>query len=186
VEEKKMKFICIMGKKNAGKSTVEAYLEKIGFKRSISYTTREPEVRNGRLEEDKVDYNFVTERKFMDLVHQGKIIEYERYGKNLYGTPVPYGSQRFVAVVCLGGYRALKEIFGEQIVGVYLQCDRDTAIERAKIREDIANIEKTISRIERDELLTEDMIKEADIVINGNQDIANVLADILKAVKHVG
>ena len=42
-----MKFVCIMGRSNSGKSTVEKTLEQMGFKRSISYTTKEPQIRDG-------------------------------------------------------------------------------------------------------------------------------------------
>ena len=58
-----MKIVCIMGMSNSGKSTVEAKLEQIGFKRSISYTTREPQIRNGKLEENGVEYRFVSNKK---------------------------------------------------------------------------------------------------------------------------
>lgn len=178
-----MKFVCIMGRSNSGKSTVEAYLEKMGFKRSISYTTREPQVRNGKLEEDGVEYRFVTEEKFMKLVDSGKIIEYERYGSNLYGTPRPFGGKRFVAVVCIGGYKALKELYGDQVIGVYLECDSKVAFSRSETR-DNNNLAK--ARKDIDAKLLEEMKSSADIIIDSNQELNRVLADILKAVQNIG
>lgn len=165
-----MKFICIMGRSNSGKTTVEKTLEQMGFKRSISYTTREPRINESIQEQDGVDYKFVTEDKFMALVDKGKIIEYERHNDNLYGTPRPFGAKRYVAVVCLGGYRALRNIYGEQVFGVYLKCDEDTAMSRGETHEDNENILKC-------------MEDEADIVINSNQDLNKMLADILKAFR---
>ena len=54
-----MKLVCLMGISNSGKTSVEKTLEQMGFKRSISYTTREPQVRDGKLEENGVEYIFV-------------------------------------------------------------------------------------------------------------------------------
>jgi guanylate kinase len=170
-----------MGINNSGKTTVESYLEKMGFTRSISYTTRSPEVRNGVLETNGKEYRFVSEEKFMELVNKGIIIEYEKYGVHYYGTPVPYGATRFVAVVCLGGYRALKQKFGDQVIGVYLRCDRDTALKRAAERDE--NTEKALKRFEYEETIIDDMEKEAYIIINSNQELYGMLAEILKAVR---
>ena len=177
-----MKFVCIMGRSGSGKSTVEEYLEKMGFRRSISYTTREPQVRNGKLEQDGVEYKFVDEEQFMQLVNNGNIIEYERYGNNLYGTPRPYGSKRFVAVVCVGGYKALKNLYGKQVIGIYLKCDTDVAMERGEKR-DTNDKEQVKKRKQEDEKLLNEMEECADIVINSNQDINRMIADILKALK---
>lgn len=176
-----MKFVCIMGRSNSGKSTVEKTLEQMGFKRSISYTSREPQVRNGVMEENGNEYNFVSEEKFMSLVEKGKIIEYERYGNNLYGTPRPFGSKRYVAVVCIGGYKALKELYGEQILGVYIKCDEDVALSRGQDRDGSTTLAK--QRKHEDEALLKQMEEEADIIIDGNQDLNKMLADILKALR---
>lgn len=179
-----MKIVCIMGRSNSGKSTVEKYLEQMGFKRSISYTTREPQVRNGKLEEDGVEYKFVTEEKFMQLVEKGKIIEHERYGNNLYGTPRPFGSTRYVSVVCIGGYKALKELYGNQVMGVYLKCNDDVALLRGEQRDKSAELVK--KRQSEDKAVLEEMEKTADIVIDSNQELNRMLADILKALKNIG
>lgn len=176
-----MKFICIMGRSNSGKSTVEAYLEKLGFKRSVSYTTRKPQVRNGELEQNGREYKFVTAEKFMDLVNKGKIIEYEIYDKNMYGTPLPYGSTRYVATVCVGGFKALKKLYGDQILGVYIKCNKDTALQRGDKRDSDKDL--TSNRNKEDEKLIQEMENEADVIIDGNQDINQMLADILKALR---
>jgi guanylate kinase len=162
-----------MGRKGSGRSTVEHYLEQMGFTRSISYTTREPRENNGVMEENGKEYRFVTEEKFMKLVDNGKIIEYERYGDNLYGTPVPYGSTRYVSTVCINGFRALKKMYGEQVLGVYLQCSEETSLKRSSKK----------TRLEQDEELFKQMEAEADIVIDSDRDTSNTLADILKALR---
>lgn len=176
-----MKIVVIMGRTSSGKSTVEKELEQIGFKRSISYTTRKPSIKNGKQEEQGVDYHFVSEDKFMQLVENGAIIEYERYKGNLYGTPRPFGSKRFVVVLCIKGYKAMKEIFGDQVLGIYLKCNSDVAESRAVERDGDTRL--VSSRKEDDEKLILEMEQSADVIIDGNQYINAVLADILKALR---
>lgn len=176
-----MKFVCIMGRSNSGKSTVEKTLEQMGFKRSISYTTREPQVRDGIKEKNGDAYIFVTRDKFMSLVESGKIIEYAEYNKNLYGTPRPYGAKRYVAVVEINGYKKLKELYGEQVTGFYLKCDGDVAIKRAIKRDSSDELIK--QREKSDEAMLSEMENIADIVIDSNQDINKMIADILKNLR---
>lgn len=177
----KMKFVCIMGRSNSGKSTVERALEKVGFKRSISYTTRKPQIRDGVEEKNGEHYKFVTVAKFNELVDCGIMVERSEYNGDLYGTPRPYGARRYVAVVELNGYRKLKEEYGQQVIGVYLKCDEDTAIQRAVKRGDSDGTVK--DRSKADEKMLADMEKEADIVIDSTQDLNKMIAEILKKLR---
>lgn len=174
-----MKIICIMGISNSGKSTVENTLEKMGFKRSISYTTRKPEVRSGRLEKNGISYFFVSKERFKELVDKKHIIEYEEYNGNLYGTPKLHGASSFVTSTGLKGYRALKNMYKGQVLGVYLDCSEDKARER-----DGVTIDE--SRIEEDRRIIKGMAEEADIVIDSNKDLNRMLADILQALSEKG
>lgn len=174
-----MKFVCIMGRRNSGKSSIERVLEKIGFKRSISYSTRKPTNKNSVENDDEKEYNVVDKEAFMQLVEKGHIIEYEEYNGNLYGTPRPYGSTKFVATVCLKGFKALKEMYGKQVLGVYLKCDEGISLSReSDMSEDEFN---KLNEAYKETL--QQMEKEADIVINSNQNINLVIADILKVLR---
>lgn len=177
-----MKFICIMGRSNSGKSTIEKKLEQLGFKRSISYTSKEPQIRNGEIEKNGDTYRFVSRDRFMELVNKGKIIEYAEYNGNLYGTPRPSGAKKYVAVVEINGFKALKELFGDQVIGIYLKCDEDIAIQRSIQRDGSDKLIK--SRQESDEKMLNEMESLADAVIDSNKDINTVLADILKVLRN--
>lgn len=170
-----------MGVTGSGKSTIEKNLEKLGFTRSISYTTRQPQVRNNKLEENGVEYNFVTREKFMELVDKGVIIEYEEYDGNLYGTPEPFGATSYVSVVCTNGFKALKEKYGEQIIGVYLQCSNEISEQRAGERD--TDLKKFKRRRERDLEAAEEMQQIADLTVDASQNINIVTAEILNGVK---
>ena len=176
-----MKFICIMGRAGSGKSAVEHALEQMGFTRSISYTSREPQFRDGKQEKHGNEYMFVSRDKFMELVTKKQIIEYEEYNGNLYGTPRPFGATRYVAVVCSGGFKALKHLYGEQVTGVYLKVSEETARLRGEKRDGSSKLIE--ERKKQDELLLAEMEDIADVVIDANKDLNSVLADILKAVR---
>ena len=177
-----MKFVCIMGRTGSGKSEVERTLEKMGFKRIISYTSRAPEVRSGVQETSGNEYIFVTREKFMTLVNSGQIIEYEEYSGNLYGTPRPSGAKKYVEVVCVNGLRALRKIYGkQQVLGVYLRLDKETAAERAKNRDNSDN--NFSKRYDEDNNLEKQMEEEADLIIDSGKDINLIVGDILKTLR---
>jgi guanylate kinase len=74
----------ISGPSGVGKSSIAERvlkeIEELNF--SISTTTREP--RN--LEKDGVDYYFISEDKFKELIDEDAFLEYARVHKNYYGT----------------------------------------------------------------------------------------------------
>ena len=177
-----MIFICIMGRTGSGKSEVERTLEQLGFKRSISYTSRKPEIRNGIQETTGNEYKFVSREKFMQLVESGHIIEYEEYSGNLYGTPRPVGAKKYVSVVCVGGLKALREIYEDQVLGIYLKINKNDAFIRAQLRDNSSN--NSTKREEEDNRLEKQMEIEADLIINSNQDTNLIVAEILKAVRN--
>lgn len=71
------------GPSGVGKSTIIAAIrQKRDFQFSVSYTSRN--IREG--EYNGEDYNFVTEEEFLELIENDFFIEYEKYGRNYYGT----------------------------------------------------------------------------------------------------
>lgn len=57
-------LVIIVGASGTGKSTLQKNLEKGGYKKIITYTTRPP--REG--EQDGIDYHFVDDTTFEDMV----------------------------------------------------------------------------------------------------------------------
>ncbi len=78
-------LIILSSPSGAGKSTLARRLRDwdptLGF--SVSATTRAP--RPG--ETDGVDYHFVTEERFKQLVAEGEMLEHARVFENYYGSP---------------------------------------------------------------------------------------------------
>lgn len=80
------KLFILSGPSGVGKGTVREQIMKdasLNLAYSISVTTRKP--RDG--EQDGVQYYFVSEEKFEELVAQNKLLEYAKFVGNYYGTP---------------------------------------------------------------------------------------------------
>lgn len=77
-------FLVLTGKTASGKDTVmRKILSRLSdFKKIVTTTARTP--RNG--EQNRADYNFISEADFRDKIAKGGFIEYVEYGGNLYGT----------------------------------------------------------------------------------------------------
>lgn len=85
----------LSGPSGVGKGTVRENLFKqnTNVEFSISKTTREkrPGEKNG------VDYYFTDEKRFTELIEQGKLLEYAKYVHHYYGTPREYVEKTLAA-----------------------------------------------------------------------------------------
>ena len=83
-------IVAVSGPSGVGKGTVLARVEELleqanpgSVGHSISVTTRAP---RGQ-EKDGVEYYFRTAEEFEQMIKDGKIVEYDKYVDNYYGTP---------------------------------------------------------------------------------------------------
>jgi len=77
-------MVVLSSPSGAGKTTLTKKIQqKYGsFRISVSHTTRKPRSN----EVDGVDYNFVSEKKFQELITNGEFYEYAKIFGNYYGT----------------------------------------------------------------------------------------------------
>ena len=81
---KKGKFIIISGPSGVGKGTIcNVLLKELNAWYSVSMTTRG--IREGEV--DGINYFFVSKDEFEKKIEEGKLIEYNIYNDNYYGTP---------------------------------------------------------------------------------------------------
>lgn len=76
----------VTGPSGVGKGSVmQAVLKRVpGLSKIVTYTTRPPRLG----EQDGFDYHFLSPRRFLDLVQEGVIYEYEQvYRDHYYGSP---------------------------------------------------------------------------------------------------
>ena len=78
------------GPSGTGKGTICDMLKGEDMYLSISSTTRER--RAG--ETDGVTYNYTTVEHFEEMIKNGEMLEYAKYGSNYYGTPRKYIEER--------------------------------------------------------------------------------------------
>lgn len=81
-------LVVVSGPSGAGKGTVcqKLLAQRDTAKYSVSATTRKP--REGEIE--GTNYFFVSESKFLDMIDNNGLIEWDKYCDNYYGTPKSY------------------------------------------------------------------------------------------------
>ena len=82
-------IVLMVGISGAGKDSIKRkLLERGTYKDFVSFTTRSPRKNQGILEQDGVDYHFVTKEKMATLLENGEMIEAKEYSGNVYGTGI--------------------------------------------------------------------------------------------------
>lgn len=116
-------MIVIVGASASGKSTLQKMMIKQNskLKKVITYTTRPPR----RGEHDGIDYHFITEKKFEELLNNDFFVEHAEYRGWHYGVAKKdcHDSNDYVAALTPAGFRALKRL-GINTISVYLMVDR--------------------------------------------------------------
>ena len=134
----KHKIIILVGKSACGKNTIEEKLVKNHYKRIITNTTRPPRDN----EKDGVDYNFISETDFFDLINNNQMLEYRKYntvyGAWYYGSSInniDLTKNDYVIILTLDGVEAFVNHFGaENCIVFYIDCPKNIREKRAKSR----------------------------------------------------
>jgi guanylate kinase len=140
-------MIVIVGESASGKSTLaRSIVEKSkDLKLVVTYTTRPP--RDGEI--DGIDYHFVSDECFEQMIKDCKFVEYTTYRGWYYGTAASDClSEKSVVVLNPTGLRAVKRI-GYEVTSIYLNVDRRSRLIKMLNRGD--NIEEAYRRSLSDE-----------------------------------
>lgn len=179
-------IIVLLGASGSGKSTIENELSTHhGYKKIISYTTRNP--RDG--EENGKDYYFIDNDTFEEVLSRDLFAEHDEYSQNrLYGTlKSDYVDGDKVVVLTPNGLRQLKRSCpSENILTVLVEASLGTRIKRYidrcgvnKFNFDDAG--EIFERINRDFGMFLGLEKEVDLVIHNDEgtNISDLVSDIL-------
>lgn len=176
-------MIVLMGKSCRGKDTIaKVLLDKYGFKRPLSYTTRAP--RAG--EADGKDYHFTTEEEFRSKIDSDFFAEWKSYdvdGQTLYyGTAKSAflnATDKSLMILTPAGIIDLRNE-GYDLTVVYVTAPDDVALEHAKVRGD--NPVAVQDRIEKDafDFIGADLLADYTVCNDGTlppDEIARCIAE---------
>ncbi|KAF1296917.1 guanylate kinase [Enterococcus sp. JM4C] len=147
-----------IGPSGSGKTTLANALfakdQKI-----ISYTTRP--IRPG--EQEGVDYYFVTNDCFTQMIADQKFAEYDCYGTSYYGVAKETLEEKLAEADCYDaltptGFWNLRKKYGSSVIPVFLTVSKETIIERLHLREE------SRTEIDKRVLLFENDLKEKEAI----------------------
>ena len=155
-------MLVILGESASGKSTVQDILcEKYGFKKLITYTTREP--RKGEI--NGRDYHFVSIERFKELLNSGFFCESATYNGWDYGTATEDCTNDKVAVLTPHGFRQIKKLVN--VTSFYINVSRRDRLVKILNRGD--NIEEAYRRSLSDVGMFDGIVDEVDFAINNDE-----------------
>ena len=170
-------IIIFSGPSGVGKSTI--INELINHKDlyfSVSHTTREKR----HNEENGVDYFFISEDEFNNLINNDFFIEYEKYGTDFYGTGMDQLSTSnpitVLDVEVNGATKLLNE--NKSFIGIFIDIENEELIERLKERghdEEFINKRMNLANEQRSK------INEFEFIVK-NVDINTTVKEIIDII----
>lgn len=177
--------IIILGKTASGKSRIVDELAKQGYKKIVTTTTRP--ARKGEI--DGVDYNFISEEEFKELINTRYFAEWKKYdtvdGTWYYGSPldeISRSDNKSIVILTPDGYRDIKDELDDH-VAIYIYANNKTIRSRLSNRGD--KKEEADRRIKQDNKDFKDAEFLADRIFynNKDKDIGDLVDEICKYLK---
>ena len=178
------KLIIITGPSGVGKGTVVKELldRNKDIWLSISATTRNPRVG----EKDGLNYYFISEERFKDMIDKKEFLEWAQFAGNYYGTPLSTVNEKiekgFVVLleIEVEGAKQIKEKFPESLSIFLLPPSKEELEKRIRNRgtEKEEAIDRRLSRADY-EIASSD---EFDFVLT-NHDVDETVKEVFKIIK---
>lgn len=175
------KKLILVGRAASGKTTLkEELVREWGLKPEISYTTRPP--RPGEV--DGKDYHFISRGQFIEMITMGKMLEYDEFNKNYYGTSLEEFNDCDVMIMTPDGVQHASRVRPVCFV-IYVYAPHSTVIDRLAARHKIKD-KKDMSvvqeRINADNLQfkTFEQNKMYDIEVDSTMPLSLMLSLIKK------
>lgn len=173
-------MIVLVGESASGKSSIERNLvNNYGFNKVVSYTTREP--RQGEV--DGVDYHFIDDATFCELVCAGFFAETAMYNGWHYGTAKNDCTDDKVAVLTPHGLRQVSKIDGINVTSFYINVPRRDRLIKILQRGD--NIEEAYRRSLSDVGQFDGIVDEVNYVIDNVGYKKNIEEMTREVLKHI-
>lgn len=175
-----MGLVIISGKSGSGKNTIANMLIDQGYERVVSYTTR----RARETETDGVDYNFISNAEFENLIAENKLKEWIYFDGAYYGSPNIDISKKWVAILDPKGVKDWKDTYGSEVIAIWLSASQRTLAHRMSIRaRNYFEVKQMNSRLEKDDEFFGQDRSSFDCIIDANVGIQEVFAKVTEALQ---
>ena len=171
-------FITISAPSGSGKTTLCKALQLVEpeIEWSISYTTREKR----SIEQNGVDYFFISEKEFEDLIIQGHFVEWQNVHGFYYGTSVSNlenaikNDKIMLIEMDVKGSMSIKKLFPDQTFSIFIMPPSISQL-RQRLRSRGTDSEKRINiRLKRFQEEMEFREKFDYVMINEDLDLAKI------------
>ena len=171
-------FITISAPSGSGKTTLCKALQMVEpeIEWSISYTTREKR----SIEENGVDYFFISEEEFEDLIIQGHFVEWQNVHGFYYGTSVSNlenaieNDKIMLIEMDVKGSMSIKKLYPDQTFSIFIMPPSISKL-RERLRSRGTDSEKRINiRLKRFQEEMEFREKFDYVMINEDLDLAKI------------
>lgn len=171
-------FITISAPSGSGKTTLCKALQLVEpeIEWSISYTTREKR----SIEENGVDYFFISEKEFEDLIIQGHFVEWQNVHGFYYGTSVSNlenaikNDKIMLIEMDVKGSMSIKKLFPDQTFSIFIMPPSISQL-RERLRSRGTDSERRINiRLKRFQEEMEFREKFDYVMINEDLDLAKI------------
>lgn len=154
-------MIVLSGASASGKTEVAKMLhQKYGIVKVITTTTREKRIH----EKNGVDYFFVDQTMFDQMIKDDKFVEYTKYNDKCYGSTKDQIANDKCIVVDLAGLNAYINLKNNHVISFFLEASEEKRFKRMIERGD--DLEKAKSRIAHDrEAFKDENIPKVDFKI---------------------
>ncbi len=176
-------MLVLIGASASGKTDIAKLLiKKYGFNKMVTTTTR----RKRKGEVNKIDYNFVTEARFLKMKEKDSFLETTYYNDTHYGTPKEGATIDKVLIVDPNGANS---IFDKQIPDtLFFLLETDEETRKGRMLERGDNLIEIADRLNKDdEIFHPSKVKHIDYKLNtsilNQDDLSAVINDLYH--KHI-
>ena len=167
-------MVILSSPSGVGKTTLTKKIQQKyeNFKISVSHTTRSPRSN----EVDGVDYHFITDKKFKELVKQKKFYEYAKIFNNYYGT-LKETIDKVIKIndiifdIDWQGNQQLSEFKNLKLIKIFLIAKNKEELKKRLVKRNqntLEEIEKRLNAFEKD---IKNWIDYDYVIINENLDV---------------